>query len=190
MNDWSCSRSCEQNTAPTPFCILAALCTSRRRSSCPTLHLLMRIRGRKRFFDDPQTLSFVRESRRYRERADLQFLWRDYTDELPIHRGYDLLISQYAGFVSESCKRYLRKGGVLLANNSHGDASLASIDENFRLIAVIQRRGEHFWVSTSRLDEYFVPAKQVEVTRQLLHATKRGIGYKRSASDYVFEKLS
>jgi hypothetical protein len=139
----------------------------------------------RRFFDDPQTLSFVRGSRRYRERADLQFLWRDYTDELPIHRGYDLLISQYAGFVSESCKRYLRKGGVLLANNSHGDASLASIDEDFRLIAVIQRRGEHFWVSTSRLDEYFVPAKQVEVTRQLLHATKRGIGYKRSASDYV-----
>jgi hypothetical protein len=144
----------------------------------------------KRFFDDPQTLSFVEESKRYGEQPKLRFLSRNYTEELPIHNGFDLLISQYTGFVSESCKRSLRKGGVLLANNSHGDASLASIDKDFRLIAVIQRRGEHFWISTARLDEYFVPAKQVEVTRQLLHSTKRGIGYKRSASDYVFEKLS
>ena len=142
------------------------------------------------FFSDPHTLSFVEESKRYRQQAKLQFLPRNYSEELPIHRGYDLLISQYAGFVSESCKRYLRKGGVLLSNNSHGDASLASIDKDFRLVAVIQRREEHFWISTTQLDEYFVPAKQMEVTRELLHSTKRGIGYKRSAANYVFEKLS
>jgi hypothetical protein len=144
----------------------------------------------RRFFNDPQTLSFVEESKRYRQQAQLQFLSRDYTEELPIHGGYDLLISQYAGFVSESCKTYLRKGGVLLANNSHGDASLASIDKDFRLIAVIQRRGEHFWISATQLDEYFVPAKQVEVTRELLHSTNRGIGYKRSAANSVFVTLS
>ena len=142
------------------------------------------------FFSDPQTLSFVEESKRYRQQAKLQFLSRDYSEELPIHREYDLLISQYAGFVSESCKRYLRKGGVLLANDSHGDASLASIDKDFRLTAVIQRRGEHFWISMTRLNEYFVPSKPVEVTRELLHSTRRGIRYKRSASDYVFEKSS
>jgi hypothetical protein len=141
------------------------------------------------FFEDPHTFSFVEESKRYREHARLQFLWRDYTDELPISTRYDLLISQYGGFVSESCKRYLRRGGLLVANDSHGDASLASIDKDFRLIAVIQRRGEHFSFSTTRLDEYFVPSKHVDVTRQLLYAKKRGIEYKRSASDYVFEKL-
>jgi hypothetical protein len=44
--------------------------------------------------------------------------------------------------VSESCKKYLRKGAVLVANNSYGDASLASIDKDYRLIAAIQQRGE------------------------------------------------
>jgi hypothetical protein len=92
--------------------------------------------------------------------------------------------------VSEACKRYLRKGGVLVANNSHGDAGLASVDKGYRLIAAIQRRGEHFWISTTHLDEYFVPAREVEVTREILYTTMRGIGYKRSASSYVFEKLN
>jgi hypothetical protein len=120
----------------------------------------------RRFFDDPQTTSFVGASKQYEEEPELRFLVQDYTEELPIHRGYDLLISQYAGFVSESCKRHLRKGGVLLGNDSHGDASLASIDKDFRLTAVIQRRGEYFWISTTRLNEYFVPSKPVEVTRE------------------------
>ena len=144
----------------------------------------------RRFFDDPQTLSFVRASRQYNEEPELRFLSQDYTGTLPIEKRYDLLISQYAGFVSESCKKYLRKGAVLIANNSHGDASLASIDKDYRFIAAIQRRGEQFRISTIRLDEYFVPAKQKEVTRQLLYSTKRGIGYERSASDYVFKKVS
>lgn len=147
-------------------------------------------RRARRFFDDPQTLSFVRASKQYDEEPELQFLSQDYTGTLAIERGYDLLISQYAGFVSESCRRYLRKGAVLVANNSHGDASLASIDKDYRFIAAIQRRGEHFSISTIGLDEYFVPAKAMEVTRQLLYSTKRGIGYRKSASDYVFERVS
>lgn len=142
------------------------------------------------FFGDPQTLVFVDTSKRYKEQPKLRFLSRDYSEELPIERTYDLVISQYAGFVSESCKRYLRKGGLLVANNSHGDASLASIDDDFRLIAVIQRRAEHFWISRTNLDEYFVPTKKVQVTRQLLYTIRRGVGYKRPASNYVFEKLN
>ncbi len=144
----------------------------------------------RKFFDDQRTLAFVEALKRYKERPKLQFLSRDYSQELSIDRNYDLLVSQYAGFVSEKCKRYLRKGGMLVANNSHGDASLASIDNDFRLIAVIQRRGEHFWISRTRLDEYFVPAKNVQVTRMLLYSTKRGVGYKRAASNYVFEKMN
>lgn len=144
----------------------------------------------RRFFDDPRTIAFVESAKHYKEQPKLRFIARDYSEELSIDKNYDLLISQYAGFVSEKCKKYLRRGGMLVANNSHGDASFASIDNDFRLVAVIQRRGEHFWISRSCLDEYFVPAKTVRVTRQLLYSTKRGIGYKRAASNYVFEKLS
>ena len=35
-------------------------------------------------------------------------------------RSVDLLISQYAGIISQPCKRYLKPGGYLLVNNSHG----------------------------------------------------------------------
>ena len=99
-----------------PGCFVHVL----RRSSCPKLHLLIRTSGLD--FSRIRIAFFVEESKRYRDHARLQFLWRDYTDELPISAGYDLLISQYGGFVSESCKRYLRRGGLLLANDSHGDA--------------------------------------------------------------------
>ena len=147
-------------------------------------------RRARRFFDDPRTLAFVEAKKLYDGQPQVRFLARDYSKELEIDTKHDLLVSQYAGFVSESCKKYLRKGGLLIVNNSHGDASLASIDDGFRLIAVIHRRGEHFWASKTRLDQYFVPARNVQVTRQLLYRTKHGIGYKRTASDYVFEKIS
>ena len=49
----------------------------------------------------------------------------------------ELVISQYAGFVSENCKRYLPRGGYLIANNSHGDAGLASCDREFKFVAVV-----------------------------------------------------
>ncbi|TFH20289.1 MAG: hypothetical protein E4H05_02675 [Acidimicrobiales bacterium] len=52
----------------------------------------------------------------------VRFIEADYTDPLDLHDGeFDLLISLYAGFVSEACTRYLRIGGTLLVNPSHGD---------------------------------------------------------------------
>lgn len=54
----------------------------------------------------------------------VEFVHGDYSDVLAIpDGGFDLLISMYAGFVSESCTRYLRVGGTLLVNPSHGDAA-------------------------------------------------------------------
>ena len=147
-------------------------------------------RRAKNFFDDPRTLAFVEAAKQYKQKPKMRFLAQDYLEELEIDRNYDLLVSQHAGFVSENCKKYLRKGGMLVANNSHGDASLASIDSDFRLVAAIQRRGEHFWISRTGLHEYFVPVKNVQVTRELLFNTKRGVRYKRTASNYVFEKVN
>lgn len=70
-----------------------------------------------------------------------RFLHADYTERLDVPDGsIDLLLSLYAGFVSEHCTRYLRAGGCLLANNSHGDASLASLECRYRLVAVVTKR--------------------------------------------------
>lgn len=55
-------------------------------------------------------------------------------------RPFDLLISLYAGFVSEHCTCHLRNGGLLLVNSSHGDAAMASIDDRYRLVGVVSSR--------------------------------------------------
>jgi hypothetical protein len=128
--------------------------------------------------------------KRYEEPPNIAFLAQDYAKELSIGTDYDVLLSQYAGFVSEKCKKYLRKGGILVANNNHGDASLASIDNDFKLRAVVNRRGERFWYASIPIDQYFVPQRNIKVTRDMLYKIKRGIGYTRTASNYIFEKVN
>ena len=91
-------------------------------------------RRAKKFFNDPWLLEFVEKNKRYEENPVIRFYPNDYSDSLGENPGsFDLLISQYAGFVARDCKRYLRAEGLLVANNSHGDASMASIDRDYRL---------------------------------------------------------
>lgn len=144
-----------------------------------------------RFFADPVVLDFAKRQKSYDQDPMIRFHKADYARR--IDEGddtFDLLISQYAGFVSQACKRYLRINGLLLANNSHGDASMASIDSDYRLIAVVNRRGERFSLSQKDLSAYFVPKREVEITRQYLEQTQRGVGYKKSAFSYVFQRVA
>lgn len=141
------------------------------------------------FFVDPQVQTFLIQQKRYSAPPQMTFIKQNYTQELPISADYDLLISQYAGFVSKYCKKYLRKGGYLVTNNSHGDASLTSIDDDFRFVAAINRRGERFWLAKKPLDDWFVPKKTMDITPELILEKQRGIGYTISASNYIFEKV-
>lgn len=61
--------------------------------------------------------------------ADFAFIHADYTREVDLPGDhFDLLVSLYAGFISEHCTQHLRVGGMLLVNASHGDVAMASID--------------------------------------------------------------
>ena len=104
----------------------------------------------------------------------------------PVRR---LLVSLYAGFVSEYCTRFLQPGGWLLANSSHGDAAMASIDPRYRLGAVVDAGSGTYTVSDRDLDSYLIPKRPTEITPQFLHQTGRGIAYTRSPSAYLFEYL-
>ena len=106
------------------------------------------------------------------------------------HLQFDLLISQYAGFISNACKDYLKIGGYLLVNNSHGDAGLASIDEDYNLISTVHKVKGKYQLSDTSLEKYFVPKKDVEVTKELLFKTRKGVGYKKTAPLYVFQRVS
>jgi hypothetical protein len=121
----------------------------------------------------------------------VRFIAADYADALDLDDGvFDLLVSLYAGFISEHCTRYLRVGGTLLVNPSHGDAALASIDPRYRLAAVITTRSDAYSVSSRDLDTYLQPTRDVEVTTESLHASGRGVAYTRSPFAYLFERVA
>lgn len=121
---------------------------------------------------------------------DVRFLHRDYRDELALAEGtFDLLISLYAGFVSEHCTRYLKVGGMLLVNPSHGDAAMASIDGRYQLWAAVTSAAGRYRIDRSRLDQYLIPKRDTDVTAELLHERGRGIDYTKPAFAYLFERI-
>lgn len=144
-------------------------------------------RRAKDFFEAPALQELIAERKIYPQAAQVQFHHQDYTAGLPeCDESFDLLISQYAGFVSTYGKRYLKIGGWLLANNSHGDAGMAHLDDDYEFVGVIKRRGDKFRHSGAKLADYFVPQKDLPVTKEYLEKTQRGVGYRKSAFAYLF----
>ncbi len=123
--------------------------------------------------------------------ADVAFVHADYTTELDLDvDSFDLLVSLYAGFVSEHCTQHLRIGGTLLVNPSHGDAAMASIDPRYELAGVITVDDGHYEVTTTDLDTYLIPKKAQQITVDLLHTAGRGIAYTRAPFAYLFTRVA
>lgn len=143
-----------------------------------------------RFFGDrPGVDEIIDRHRRRTVSASWRFIGADYRDELDVDDGsVGLLVSLYAGFVSEHCSRYLRPGGWLLVNSSHGDAAMASIDREYALGAVVEARSGGYSIIERDLDDYLIPKRPTIVTRDLLHETGRGIAYTRSPFAYLLQR--
>ena len=142
------------------------------------------------FFADPATLAYINARKEYAEEATVTFHFGDYAGILGEEaNSFDLLISQYAGFISPVCQKYLKPGGLLVVNDSHGDASMANLDPTFRLIGVANRRGNQFSISEKGLDRYFIPKKEIMVTTDLLRQTGKGVTYTKWAGNYIFQKI-
>lgn len=142
-----------------------------------------------RFFADPD---LVRAELAGRARPgagrQVRFLAADYTQPLDVSEGgLDLLISLFAGPVWEHCRRYLRPGGWLLANSSHGDASLAALDPTLHLIGAAHHRKDQYRLATHGLDEYLIPKRPESADADRIRSSGRGIAYTRTAFAYVFQ---
>lgn len=145
----------------------------------------------KKFFASEFPLDFINEHKTYDQQPTLRFYGQSYTEPIDEElESFDLLISQYAGFISQHCKQYLKIGGLLLANNSHGDASMADIDKQFELVAVVNRRNGKHKLKDTDLEQYLIPKKDIEITQEYLEKIQRGIGYTKSAEMYIFKKIS
>ncbi len=147
-------------------------------------------RARAFFADIPSIKRMIRPDRPDGNSPEIAFHHADYTDPIDEPDGsFDLLISQFAGFVSRSCSRYLRPGGLLIANDSHGDAGVAALDPEFQLVATVHEDGNGYRLNTQLLDDYFTPKRHTPVTLELLLSSGKGIHYARSADAYVFTKI-
>lgn len=146
----------------------------------------------KKFFDQKSTVAdMISKKKTYATDAVFRFISSDYSRPLDLNeKSYDLLISQYAGFVSQACKKYLRTGGILLANNSHGDAGMAFIDDDYEFIAVVYVKGGSYYITDRNLESYFIPKKQIQVTKEYLEKLGKGIGYTKTANSYIFRRVS
>jgi len=142
------------------------------------------------FADVPGVRELIAEHRRDGATTEVRFIHGDYRTPTCLEpQSVDLLVSLYAGLVSEFCTDYLRIGGVLMVNPSHGDAAMASIDARYQLCAVVESRSGDYRVTTASLDGYLIPKTQQEVTVDLLHQTGRGIGYTKSPFAYLFTRV-
>lgn len=143
-----------------------------------------------RFFADEAGVDEIIDGHRLRPtRTTWRFISGDYRTELDVaDRSVGLLVSLYAGFVSEHCTRYLRSGGWLLVNPSHGDAAMASISPEYSLAAVVDARSGKYTITERDLDSYLIPKRPTTITPDLLHKSGRGIAYTRSPFAYVFQR--
>jgi hypothetical protein len=144
-----------------------------------------------KFFKDNKYISYIIDRKVYSANPDVTFYAQDYTIPIPkLENQFDLLISQYAGFISDTCKNYLKVNGYLLVNNSHADAGLAAIDKDYKLVAVIKKSHNKYRISFSDLDAYFIPKKDVSISKESLYEARKGVGYKKTAQLYLFQRIS
>ncbi|WBX74903.1 hypothetical protein PG911_09555 [Tenacibaculum ovolyticum] len=147
-------------------------------------------KGAKFFFNDMKIVKEIIESRKkYSQESNIEFLGKSYNAPLSLEEeSFDLLISHYAGIISQPCKKYLKTGGLLLVNNSHADAGVASFDTDFKLIGTINIHRKKL-ISEDNLETFFIPKKKQNVTMETLISTQKGIGYLKTADLYIFKKI-
>ena len=147
-------------------------------------------RANQFFGDEAGVQELLIESGVERDLHEVRFVHSDYSHDLALEeQSFDLLVSLYGGFISEHCTEYLRIGGFLMVNPSHGDAAMASIDPRYRLCGAIDSIGDRFAVETDDLDTHLVPERDVDITIESLHESGRAVKYTKSPFGYLFQRI-
>lgn len=145
-----------------------------------------------RFFeDDDGVRELLVENGADPAQRSVQFVHGDYTGEVDLTpASFDLLISLYAGPISQYCTRFLGVDGHLLVNPSHGDAALASLRPEYQLVGVMAARDGEYSVRTEKLDTYLIPKGDVTLTTESVLQSGRGVAYTKPAFAYLFQRTS
>jgi hypothetical protein len=142
-------------------------------------------KGAIKFFEKIELIQdYINNNKEYQEDCSIVFYGNNYEENLNMKK-VDLIISQYAGFVGQTTKMYLKEDGILLCNDSHGDATLAFFDDDFEFIGVIDSNNI---IITSELEKYFKFARERNVDIKKVYKTMKGPKYKYQAKNYLFKR--
>jgi len=144
----------------------------------------------KEFFQQNQILlSIVNSNKKYRQSAYIQFFHCDYTKKLPLRENnYDLLLSIYAGGITESCTKYIKPGGIIVSNNHQNDAQQALKDPSIKLEAVIRRKGKKYHIENSTGEKALNALQKHSVPLRSMKSSSSGLKYMDNEDYFVLRK--
>lgn len=148
----------------------------------PKVTYIDNFKGAIKFFRDRKTIhEYIQLNKTYEKEAEIQFVGEDYST-IALDVKYDLIISQYAGFVGQYTKKFLKAGGYLLCNDSHGDATLAYFDEAFEFVGVLD--GDK--ITSLNLHKYFKLKGDKKVDIEDVKKNMKGPKYSHPMENYIF----
>jgi hypothetical protein len=141
------------------------------------------------FADTDHLLDYINQHTTYKQSSYVRFIAEDYFKALPFRDGeFDLLISLYAGGIARACKRYLRRGGILVTNNHHDDAHEAALDHEYRLVARVQYRSHTYKLSEGDLDGWLASMARTAGRKDYLRRTSSGVAYSEGEDYFAFSR--
>jgi len=152
----------------------------------PEVTYIDNFKGAIKFFKDMKIIEkYIEQNKEYPDSCKIDFIGQDYTLPLDIEQ-VDLIISQYAGFVGQETKLFLKTNGILLCNDSHGDATLAKFDEDFEFIGIIDKKNR---IQSNNLENYFKLPKEKTIELKTVKEKMKGLKYTLTADNYLFRKI-
>lgn len=152
----------------------------------PNVVYIDNFKGAIRFFTYIDEIkAHLNQQKTYAEDCSILFFGQDYSQFLDIPKC-DLIISQFAGFSGQATKQHLRTGGYLLCNDSHGDATLARFDDDFKLVGAIDASNT---IDDANLEKYFALPKNHLVDLNAVKNNMKGPRYSFTSENYLFQKL-
>lgn len=143
----------------------------------------------KKFFNNPGLVNYINRRKTYISEAVIVGIEADYWGDLQLKsNSFDIMFSFYSGFVSQACKKFLKVNGVLIANDSHGDASIAYLDKDYELSGAIISSGVSFAITESDLEIYFKKKNGNPINREKILKEMKGEYFTRDAYAYIFHK--
>lgn len=146
----------------------------------------------KEFFDDIHNiLNFINSNKKYKQTPYIQFIHGDYTKPLLLREeNYDLLVALYAGGIIESCKKYVKPGGIILTNNHQKDAEKALKDPSMVLEGLIFKKGKKYAIEKNIINDYEGIFKRYGNMKKDMKNTSNGLEYVDNQCYFVLKKKS